>query len=381
MSAKCAAPLAHRELMDMILAVQRTRILGEELEMVSKTKVRGILALLKNAHALLATAGQGDSVRLYLGKAVTTFRMFREKHDAFINRCILQQHMFLPLTVKVEVLWQGLDEQSIMDRCEALREFESLIEDLIMKGQSQSQNRNHYHGLSGTDVASPLIRDREQQFQPDLRYNIDSRYAPRPSSSASLYSATPQIHQHMQTNRNYGLSGKTQTHSHNYPRQMMLHLPSAEDRAMVMGFSSTFSGSGSHWTSPDTILKGIPHRSGSSMSDINYQGRSDRNSYEVSTNRTDPMSLGWSDRNSLPPSTTSLSHARFPSTDRSRVLADSYKNEAPGSRDVQNISSFMSFQSHSSNGVVGGDDFSVQSSHPSQYHARTFSLDLKDSFK
>eukprot|EP01033_Poteriospumella_lacustris_P020669 gene20669-15191_t len=100
MSAKCAAPLAHRELMDMILAVQRTRILGEELEMVSKTKVRGILALLKNAHALLATAGQGDSVRLYLGKAVTTFRMFREKHDAFINRCILQQHMFLPLTVK-----------------------------------------------------------------------------------------------------------------------------------------------------------------------------------------------------------------------------------------------------------------------------------------
>eukprot|EP01040_Poterioochromonas_malhamensis_P013718 gene13718-15121_t len=148
MSAKCAAPLAHRELMDMILAVQRTRILGEELEMVSKTKVRGILALLKNAHALLATAGQGDSVRLYLGKAVTTFRMFREKHDAFINRCILQQHMFLPLTVKVEVLWQGSDEQSIMDRCEALREFESLIEDFIMKSQSQSQSR--YQGLSGT---------------------------------------------------------------------------------------------------------------------------------------------------------------------------------------------------------------------------------------
>lgn len=140
MAAKCVSPLAHRELMDMILAVQRTRILGVEMEMVSKTKVRGILALLKNSHALLATAGNGDSARLYLGKAVTSFRMFREKHDTFINHCILQQHIFLPVTVKNEVVWQG-DEQAIFEKSEALRQLEPPIEEFIMRGVQQQQQQ------------------------------------------------------------------------------------------------------------------------------------------------------------------------------------------------------------------------------------------------
>jgi hypothetical protein len=276
MSAKCAAPLAHRELMDMILAVQRTRILGEELEMVSKTKVRGILALLKNAHALLATAGQGDSVRLYLGKAVTTFRMFREKHDAFINRCILQQHMFLPLTVKAEVLWQGSDEQSIMDRCEALREFESLVESFIAgrrgngnlrlfayaqhQGLGNEIGRVYHakesnHETSSTSIQSPSLIQSEKQHQQHhnlhlysqshshgsfpltMSRNFDafaysrneatvlphtrssppislSQAFPAPVS-ASSFASSANNHQYMQTNHSHGLGGQTQTRSLN----------------------------------------------------------------------------------------------------------------------------------------------------------------------
>ncbi len=237
-----------------------------------------------------------------------------------------------------------------------------------MKGQSQSRKQM----LNATDLSSSSVRGlREHHFQPDLRFNIDSPYAPQPFFPASSYSATPQALQHSYTSQKQGLS-QPRNHIHN--RHTMLHFPGAEDRAIVMG-----SGSGSHWTGSD-ILKGIPHRSGSGVGDINYQGMLERNNYEVPMNRIDPMSLGWSDRYPLP-SSISLSHTRFPSTDGSQLPADSYKTEAPASRDIKNISSFMSFQSPSSNGFVGGDGFSVQSSHPSQYHARIFSLDLKDSFK
>lgn len=127
MAAKVAAPLAHRQLMDLVLAAQQARFLGEEIAVISKTKVRGVLALLKNAHSLDTSGGSGESVRLYLGKGVVSFRNFREKHDSFVNRCISQQNFFLPVAVKAEVLWRG-DEASISERLFMLEQLEPLLE-------------------------------------------------------------------------------------------------------------------------------------------------------------------------------------------------------------------------------------------------------------
>ncbi len=293
-SVKSAAPLAHRDLMDMILTLKETKTLGDDMASVSKTKLRGILALLKNAHALLATAGQGDSVRLYLGKAVTTFRMFREKHDAFINRCILQQHMFLPLTVKVEVLWQGSDEQSIMDRCEALREFESLIEDFIMKGQSQSHSRyqvqSETRGPALMNIAPSISAIQPPHLSAPVSYSRHSAsLQPQPSTVPNLLAKTtyasirydegvlpyarssPPLtssyispspftssmdrnsYQRQQTSPE--LCGM-HDHMHSQNRQTMMHFPT-EMRRTAPGI-----GLGSHWTnsSPALSSNSFPQR-------------------------------------------------------------------------------------------------------------------------
>lgn len=132
---KVAAPLAHRQLMDMVLAAKQARVLVNDLEIVSKTKIRGILALLKNAHSLYTSGGNGESVRLYLGKGVVNYRTFREKHDSFISRCILQQHIFLPIAIKAEVLWTG-DEQTITEKCAQLEKLEPILEEYFVIGKT-----------------------------------------------------------------------------------------------------------------------------------------------------------------------------------------------------------------------------------------------------
>ncbi len=81
------------------MAVRDSKIL-EQFDTITKTKVRGVFSLLKNSHSLDPVDGIGEGVRLYLGRGVKGFKEFRDKHDAFLTKCILQQRLFIPLNVK-----------------------------------------------------------------------------------------------------------------------------------------------------------------------------------------------------------------------------------------------------------------------------------------
>jgi hypothetical protein len=133
--------------MDMVCAVKDSQIMVG-FEIVSKTKIRGIFALLKNAQCIGgANNGEGESVRLQLGRGINEFQDFREKHDSYLNRIILQQHLFIPLSLKSEILWQ-LEAPVLYERINELKPVELLLQHFFMSGNglpSQNNNRNHHH--------------------------------------------------------------------------------------------------------------------------------------------------------------------------------------------------------------------------------------------
>ena len=77
---------AHRELIDLVINARDTRALKvSHLESVTKTKVRGVLALLKHANVLETCGSEGQPVQLSLNPAITSFTSLRTAHDAYLT--------------------------------------------------------------------------------------------------------------------------------------------------------------------------------------------------------------------------------------------------------------------------------------------------------
>lgn len=185
MALKCGAPLAHREVMDMVLAVKEARVLGEDLEPVSKTKVRGILTLLKNCHSIRTGPGEGgEGIRLFLGEGVSDFKSFRDKHDLFLGEVIAEIQIFIPVELRCFVFWMGNEEE----RTQKAREFE----------EDEKLLENYYvHGIVPERVgmaANAILTSREGEkswSEEDLRSESSSQvgypsYTHRSAISSSV---------------------------------------------------------------------------------------------------------------------------------------------------------------------------------------------------
>ena len=109
---------AHRELIDMVMAVKDSGKVSQ-LEHVSKTKVRGVLALLKHGELLITQGEEGEPVRLYLARGIGSFKDLRERHDIFLNRYISEHKMFIPAILKSELIWQ-FDDATKLNRVEVI---------------------------------------------------------------------------------------------------------------------------------------------------------------------------------------------------------------------------------------------------------------------
>jgi hypothetical protein len=120
------------------------------LDHVSKTKIRGIFALLKTCLSLDTLPGQGDAVRLLIGKGINSFKDFRERHDTFINRVLLQQHIFLPLNLKAELFWI-LSPEKLNERIIELQEIENALTEFFLSGDGNVRRLNA-SGLAPVDT-------------------------------------------------------------------------------------------------------------------------------------------------------------------------------------------------------------------------------------
>ena len=77
---------AHKELIDLVMTVKESGLISN-LENVSKTKVRGVIALLKLASIVETRGGINDKVpvTLTLSPTVDSIETLREQHDEFLS--------------------------------------------------------------------------------------------------------------------------------------------------------------------------------------------------------------------------------------------------------------------------------------------------------
>lgn len=168
---KVAAPLAHRDLMDMVCAIKDGGLL-HELESVSKTKIRGIFALLKNSQSLGTSNAEGDAVRLFLGRGVFSFKEFREKHDIYLNRIMMQQHLFIPLQFKSEILWQ-IEKPVLDERLSELRTLELKLESFY-----RSRFGNLPSVMASSSIVPGFNRGQSNNFQSSMLSSAQSNNDP-----------------------------------------------------------------------------------------------------------------------------------------------------------------------------------------------------------
>jgi uncharacterized membrane protein YgcG len=112
---------AHRELIDMVMSVRESNTISQ-LESISKTKIRGVLALLKHGNLLVTSGADGEPVRLQLAYGISSFKEFRDRHDAFLTRCMSEHHLNIPAILKCELIWQ-FDEEVTMQRLDAMNKL------------------------------------------------------------------------------------------------------------------------------------------------------------------------------------------------------------------------------------------------------------------
>jgi len=139
-------PRTHKDLVDVVMHVQQARYLGhDDKTLLSKTKLRGVLGLLKNAGLLivqheelegqvpvskaqessvgsLGFSGPGPStaadgapikeVKLIMNAAIRNFEDFRDMHDAYIPDCMQLLRAQLNPVDLTKIVWHIEDKQS-----------------------------------------------------------------------------------------------------------------------------------------------------------------------------------------------------------------------------------------------------------------------------
>jgi hypothetical protein len=178
MAVQTAITPAHRELIDMVMAIKDSGCVSQ-LEHVSKTKIRGVLALLKHGEMLVTHGKEGEAVKLYLAAGISTFRGLRDKHDAFLSRYIFENQLFIPVAMRSELLWQ-INEETKLQRLEA-------ISDVMFTTQQFYQ---HYLAQTATtsrnEISIELINSQQQLYSGDYLYPFD----PVPNTNRLLVNET-----------------------------------------------------------------------------------------------------------------------------------------------------------------------------------------------
>jgi hypothetical protein len=221
----CIVP-AHRELIDLIMAVKEDPYLKTGLEFVSKTKVRGVLALLKHGELLLTEGEEGQPVSLFLPDNIKNFQDLRERHDIFLNQYMLEHHLFVPTTLRNEIIWQNDDQKQ--RKLEFMHHFVGALQDFY-----KNLKRDRIFSAEKEDLEQEEINNTFMSTLPseDAVYHQNNNYfSSSPASSHSFVSAN---------NNRDSLGGSYKYHSgHGRPEMSSSHTPMTNSSASSYGYSN-----------------------------------------------------------------------------------------------------------------------------------------------
>lgn len=133
----------------MVMIVKDSNIMPN-LESVSKTKIRGVLALLKHGELLTTQSEYGEPVRLSLASGIESFQSLRERHDSFLKSYMIDHHLFIPSPLRSELLWQG-DEASRLFKLETMNSLVLKVKLFFRSKEEYRANALDNSELSGIE--------------------------------------------------------------------------------------------------------------------------------------------------------------------------------------------------------------------------------------
>lgn len=133
-----------------------------ELASISRTKIRGVLAILKQAEIVIKSGIVGQAVQLSLDKKITSFMILRERHDKFLHDYIVDNFMNIPNQLQDELSWpqqcqqqqgQGQEEQDprVIKMTMFLQHFEVIAN---QKYHELYPNGHEYSPCSSTSTST-----------------------------------------------------------------------------------------------------------------------------------------------------------------------------------------------------------------------------------
>jgi hypothetical protein len=133
----------------MVMTVKESNMFPN-MHSVSKTKIRGILALLKHCDVMTTSGVEGLPVNLFLSEGVNSYQCLRERHDSYLLRFIHENHIPMPKDLWVEIVWKtDLDYRN-----ESLNKISLMIDDIrsffVNHKVPLHLSPIHNHGISDT---------------------------------------------------------------------------------------------------------------------------------------------------------------------------------------------------------------------------------------
>lgn len=136
------------------------------LQSVSKTKIRGILALLKHSDVMNTSGVEGLPVNLFLADGVRTFQNLRDRHDEYLVKFLQLNHLHMSKEFWVEIVWRT-EPEFRSDRM-------SRLEVMIQEMRQFFNNQATFQSRLATD--GPMISPRpETQSSQILDHPISER--------------------------------------------------------------------------------------------------------------------------------------------------------------------------------------------------------------
>jgi len=167
--------VAHRELLDLVMAVKDSGCISQ-VEQVSMTKIRGLLALLKHDNLLITQRMEGQPARLCFSPDIQSFYDLRMRHDRFLDRYMEDHYLFVPAILRSELVWH-IDEETYYNRMEGLNN--------LMKHVAE-----FYAGYLGVPKTASSLSSQipVRQMLPTNRKLLKSSREGIASASAAMYS-------------------------------------------------------------------------------------------------------------------------------------------------------------------------------------------------
>jgi hypothetical protein len=211
------SPIVHRVLMDMCCAVKDMQVVPG-IENTSKTKIRGLFALLKACQGLGIMSEEGESVQLRLGDGINSFKDLKQRHDMFMSQILNHLRVVLPVEVKAQLLWNWNDPEYVARKVLEMKQLEEQVEDFFLHGKPVSST----NGNAFLTISSPHNEEEDDynfdddfeasfNFQQDFLSQQQQQQFPRPGTNPSF--PNQQMFRNQRNERNFNPAGNNRFQS------------------------------------------------------------------------------------------------------------------------------------------------------------------------